>query len=53
MKSQLLPEGFRDSLPDMAGKEYLISSSFLNLMKKNGYLLINPPLLEFERSLFF
>ena len=53
MKSQLLPEGFRDSLPDMAGKEYLISSSFLNLMKKNGYLLIKPPLLEFERSLFF
>ena len=53
MKSQLLPEGFRDSLPDLAGKEYLISSSFLNLMKKNGYLLINPPLLEFERSLFF
>ena len=53
MKSQLLPEGFRDSLPDLAGKEYLISSSFLNLMKQNGYLLINPPLLEFERSLFF
>ena len=53
MKSQLLPEGFRDSLPDLAGKEYLISSSFLNLMKKNGYSLINPPLLEFERSLFF
>ena len=53
MKSQLLPEGFRDSLPDLAGKEYLISSSFLNLMKKNGYLLINAPLLEFERSLFF
>ena len=53
MKSQLLPEGFRDSLPDLAGKEYLISSSFLNLMKKNGYLLIKPPLLEFEKSLFF
>ena len=53
MKSQLLPEGFRDSLPDLAGKEYLISSSFLNLMKKNGYSLISPPLLEFERSLFF
>ena len=39
MKSQLLPEGFRDSLPDLAGKEYLISSSFLNLMKKNHVLL--------------
>ena len=53
MKSQLLPEGFRDSLPDLAGKEFLISSSFLNLMKKNGYSLIKPPLLEFESSLFF
>ena len=53
MKSQLLPEGFRDSLPDLAGKEFLISSSFLNLMKKNGYFLIKPPLLEFESSLFF
>ena len=52
MKSQLLPEGFRDSLPDLV-KEFLISSSFLNLMKKNGYSLIKPPLLEFESSLFF
>ena len=46
VKSQLLPEGFRDSLPDMAGKEYLINSSFLNLMKKNGYLLIKPPFIR-------
>ena len=53
MKSQLLPEGFRDSLPDLAGKEFEISSAFLNLMNKNGYFLIKPPLLEFESSLFF
>ena len=53
MKSQLLPEGFRDSLPELAGKEFLISSKFLELMKKNGYSIIKPPLLEFESSLFF
>ena len=53
MKSQLLPEGFRDSLPDWAVKEEKINSFFINLMKKNGYLLVRPPLLEFESSLFF
>ena len=53
VKSQLLPEGFRDSLPDLAGKEFQISSAFLNLMKRNGYFFIKPPLLEFESSLFF
>ena len=53
MKSQLLPEGFRDSLPGLAGKEFLISSKFLELMISNGYLIIKPPLLEFESSLFF
>ena len=53
MKSQLLPEGFRDSLPDLAGKEFHISSEFLKLMERNGYFLIKPPLLEFESSLFF
>ena len=53
VKSQLLPEGFRDSLPDLAGKEFLISSKFLELMKRNGYSIIKPPLLEFENSLFF
>jgi len=53
VKSQLLPEGFRDSLPGLAGKEFLISSKFLELMIRNGYLIIKPPLLEFENSLFF
>ena len=53
MKSQLLPEGFRDSLPDLAKKEHKINSIFLELMRKNGYSLVRPPLLEFENSLFF
>ncbi len=53
MKSQLLPEGFRDGLPDLAELEYEINSIFLDLMRSNGYMLVKPPLVEFESSLFF
>ena len=53
MKSQLLPEGFRDSLPDLAELELKINSIFLDLLKLNGFLLVKPPLVEFENSLFF
>ncbi|MEE2695116.1 MAG: ATP phosphoribosyltransferase regulatory subunit [Pseudomonadota bacterium] len=53
MKSQLLPEGFRDSLPNLAELEYKINSIFLDLMKSNGFLMVKPPLVEFESSLFF
>ena len=53
MKSQLLPEGFRDGLPDLAKLEYEISSIFLDLMCLNGFMLVKPPLVEFENSLFF
>ncbi len=53
MKSQLLPEGFRDGLPDLAELEYQINSIFLNLMLSNGFMMVKPPLVEFESSLFF
>ena len=53
MKNQLLPEGFRDSLPELATKENRINSIFIKLMQINGFLLVKPPLLEFESSLFF
>ena len=53
MKNQLLPEGFRDSLPELASKEDKVSSTFITLMQKNGFMLVKPPLLEFESSLFF
>ena len=53
MKNQLLPEGFRDSLPELATKEEKVNSTFIKLMQKNGFLLVKPPLLEFESSLFF
>ena len=52
MKSNLLPEGFRDSLPDLAKKEFFVASVFIDLMNKNGYELVKPPLFEFEKSLF-
>ncbi len=53
MKSQLLPEGFRDGLPDLAELEYQINSFFINLMMSNGFMMVKPPLVEFENSLFF
>ncbi len=53
MKNQLLPEGFRDSLPELATKEDKVNSTYIKLMQKNGFLLVKPTLLEFESSLFF
>ena len=53
MKSQLLPEGFRDGLPDLAELEYQINSTFIDLMISNGFMIVKPPLVEFESSLFF
>ena len=53
VESQLLPEGFRDSLPGMAEKEYKVNSIFIEIMEMNGFSLVKPPLLEFEDSLFF
>jgi ATP phosphoribosyltransferase regulatory subunit len=52
VKSNLLPEGFRDSLPVLAKKEFLVTSIFIDLMNRNGYELVKPPLFEFEKSLF-
>ena len=53
MKNHLLPEGFRDSLPEMAEKEFILISEFVNLIKRYDFRLVKPPLIEFENSLFF
>ena len=53
MDSQLLPEGFRDSLPMVAEKEYILNTKFIEYMFSNGFSLVKPPLAEFESSLFF
>ena len=34
MENQLLPEGFKDSLPETAYKEFKISTEFIKIMKK-------------------
>ena len=53
MKNQLLPEGFRDSLPDTAIKEHETNTNFLKIMRNSNFSYVNPPLIEFESSLFF
>ena len=52
MENQLLPEGFKDSLPETAYKEFKISTEFIKIMKKKNYMLVRPTLLEFEKSMF-
>ena len=53
VKKQLLPEGFRDSLPDLAEVEFKIIKNFISIMKKKKFKIVKPPLVEFENSLFF
>lgn len=53
VKKQLLPEGFRDSLPDLAEVEFKIINNFISIMKKKNFKIVKPPLVEFENSLFF
>ena len=53
MENQLLPEGFKDSFPETAYKEFKISIEFIKIMKKKNYMLVRPTLLEFEKSMFF
>jgi len=53
VENQLLPEGFKDSLPETAYKEFKISTEFIKIMKKKNYMLVRPTLLEFEKSMFF
>ena len=53
MNNFLLPEGFRDTLPNLAAKEVSIFSIFCDLMLKTGYQIVKPSLIEFEKSLFF
>ncbi len=53
MNNFLLPEGFRDTLPNLAAKEVSILSIFFDLMLKTGYQIVRPSIIEFEKSLFF
>ena len=48
MINQLLPEGFRDSLPDLANEEYKINDAFLKILIKSGFRFVSPPLLNLK-----
>lgn len=48
--SELLPEGFKVLLPNHAEKEEFASRKILDILNKNGYLLVKTPLLEYENT---
>ena len=47
-KNDLLPEGFKVLLPNNAEKEEFLSRKILDILNKNGYLLVKTPLLNYE-----
>jgi len=51
MQNWLLPEHVEDMLPDEAWRVEEMRAQFLDLMRKNGYQLVAPPLLEYAESL--
>ena len=51
MQNWLLPEYVDDMLPDEAWGIERMRAQFLDLMRKSGYQLVAPPLLEYAESL--
>lgn len=51
MPNWLLPEYIQDMLPDEAWRIEDMRSSVLELMRRSGYQLVAPPLLEYAESL--
>jgi ATP phosphoribosyltransferase regulatory subunit len=51
MRNWLLPEHVEDMLPDEAWCIERMRSQFLELLRKSGYQLVAPPLLEYAESL--
>jgi ATP phosphoribosyltransferase regulatory subunit len=51
MPNWLLPEYIQDMLPDEAWRIEAMRSSVLELMRRSGYQLVAPPLLEYAESL--
>lgn len=51
MTNWLLPEYIQDMLPDEAWRIEQMRSQFLSLMKRTGYQLVAPPLIEYQESL--
>ena len=51
MPNWLLPEYIQDMLPDEAWRVEQMRAQFLDLLRKAGYQLVAPPLLEYAESL--
>ncbi|TAN72418.1 MAG: ATP phosphoribosyltransferase regulatory subunit [Gallionella sp.] len=51
MPNWLLPEYIQDMLPDEAWRVEQMRAQFLDLLRKSGYQLVAPPLLEYAESL--
>ncbi|MDX8379721.1 MAG: ATP phosphoribosyltransferase regulatory subunit [Gallionella sp.] len=51
MQNWLLPEYIHDMLPDEASHVDLMRAQVLDLLRKSGYQLVAPPLLEYAESL--
>ncbi|MBI5439211.1 MAG: ATP phosphoribosyltransferase regulatory subunit [Nitrosomonadales bacterium] len=51
MPNWLLPEYIQDMLPDEAWRVEQMRARFLDLLRKSGYQLVAPPLLEYAESL--
>ncbi len=51
MQKWLLPEYIQDMLPDEAWRVEQMRAQFLDLLRKYGYQLVVPPLLEYAESL--
>ncbi|MBI3222775.1 MAG: ATP phosphoribosyltransferase regulatory subunit [Nitrosomonadales bacterium] len=51
MRNWLLPEYIQDMLPDEAWRIEQMRAQFLDLLRKSGYQLVAPPLLEYAESL--
>src|SRR5574340_31540 len=51
MQNWLLPEYIQDMLPDEAWRVERMRAQFLDLLRRSGYQLVAPPLLEYAESL--
>ncbi|HET7833627.1 MAG TPA: ATP phosphoribosyltransferase regulatory subunit [Gallionella sp.] len=51
MQNWLLPEYIQDMLPEEAWRVEQMRAQFLDLLRKSGYQLVAPPLLEYAESL--
>lgn len=51
MRNWLLPEYIQDMLPDEAWRVEQMRAQFLDLLRKSGYQLVVPPLLEYAEAL--